>query len=117
MIRRLSIIAVVLVAACSSESSDSNSARTSSAPLASSGALAIRNFKFEPQPFNAKVGDTVMVANEDGTDHSLTADDDSFDTGVYANVSKPITFTKAGSIEVHCEIHNFMTGVIQVAAS
>ena len=55
-----------------------------------------------------------MVANEDGTNHSMTADDGSFDTTIFSSGSKPITFTKAGEIKVHCEIHNFMTGVIQV---
>ncbi len=116
--------------ACSSKSSTASTATSTTAPAGSgttaAGApstvapaaggttIAIQNFKFNPDPSTFKVGDTVTVSNKDGTDHSLTANDGSFDTGVFSSGSKTITLSKAGSFSIHCRIHNFMTGTIIV---
>jgi len=88
---------------------------STTAPGAAAGAISISNFKFVPSPAQAKVGDTITVTNKDGTDHSFTADDGSFDTGVFSSGSKTIKVTKAGTVSVHCRIHNFMTGSIVVS--
>lgn len=88
---------------------------STTAPASSPGAIAIQGFKFVPSPATAKVGDTITVTNKDGTDHSFTANDGSFDTGVFSSGSKTITLTKAGTFSVHCKIHNFMTGSITVS--
>jgi plastocyanin len=87
---------------------------TTAAPAAGGTTIAIQNFKFNPDPATFKVGDTVTVSNKDGTDHSLTANDTSFDTGVFSSGSKTITLSKAGTFSIHCKIHNFMTGTITV---
>jgi plastocyanin len=79
--------------------------------------ISIKDFKFSPTPLNAKVGDTITVTNEDDTDHELKADDGSFDAGRYAKGSGTITVTKAGTFAYHCDVHDYMTGVIQVAGS
>ena len=78
------------------------------------GAIAIHNFAFAPMTLKAKVGDSITVSNQDNTDHSLTANDGSFDTGVFATGSKTIKLTKAGTFSFHCQIHSFMTGTITV---
>jgi plastocyanin len=70
---------------------------------------------FVPTPTQAKVGQTITVTNDDSTDHSFTAVDGSFDTGVFSSGSKTITVTKAGTFAVHCRIHNFMTGSVVVS--
>ncbi len=67
---------------------------------------------YQPNPVHVKAGTTITVTNLDGTDHSLTADNGSFDTGVFSTGSKTITITKAGTYTFHCRIHNFMTGTI-----
>ena len=72
---------------------------------------------FSPTPLNAKVGDTITVSNQDGTDHELKANDASFDTGRFSSGSKTIKVEKAGMFAYHCAIHDYMTGVIQVSAS
>ena len=123
------LAAVVLLSvglgACG-KSSTSTSSSTSAAPAAAGGAttttgaavkagtIAIHNFMFQPNPTTAKVGDTITVTNQDGTDHSLTATDGSFNTGVFSTGSKTITLTKPGTFTYHCMIHNFMTGTITV---
>ena len=80
-------------------------------------AITIKDFTFSPTPLHAKVGDTITVTNDDNTAHQLTANDSSFDTGAFSSGSKTITVAKAGTFAYHCAIHDYMTGVIQVAAS
>ena len=56
----------------------------------------------------------VTVTNDDGTMHTLTADDKSFDTGdLDGGASATITIATAGTYEYHCDIHNYMTGTIE----
>ena len=83
---------------------------------ASGTKITIQNFAFKPSPLKAKVGDTITVTNKDNTDHSLTADDNSVDTGRFSTGTKTITVTKAGELKYHCAVHSTMTGVIQVGA-
>ncbi len=107
----------------SSPSSTSNttapgagSGSSTTAAAGAPGTITIKNFAFVPTPQTAKVGDTITVTNQDGTNHSLTADDGSFNTGVFSSGSKTITLTKAGTFTIHCMIHSFMTGKIVVTA-
>jgi plastocyanin len=92
------------------------SATTAGSPAASGPTLTIKSFTFSPNPLKAKVGDTVTVTNLDGTNHTVTALDGSFDTGPFSSGSKTFQLTKAGTFNFHCNIHNFMTGVIQVSS-
>jgi plastocyanin len=97
-------------AACGSSSTSAKPATPSGG-----GAIAIMNFMFTPNPLQAKVGDAITVTNKDGTNHTATADDRSFDTQPFSSGSKTIHLTKAGTVNFHCDIHNFMHGVIQVS--
>jgi len=89
----------------------------SSAATGASDSINIQNFKFSPNPLNVKQGSkvTVSILDADVT-HSLTADDGSFDTGIFmkTNGPKTITVSKTGSIKYHCQVHSFMTGTIDV---
>jgi len=119
-VRSLGALALVLVltlgaAACSTTKKSSSSPTTSSASsscTSSSATVDISNFSFKPTPCTVKVGQTITVTNLDNTDHSLTANDGAFDTGVFSSGSKTITITKAGTYSIHCRIHSFMTGTI-----
>ena len=74
--------------------------------------VTIKSFKFSGCPLTVKAGATVTVTNTDGTDHSVTADDKSFDTDKFSSGSKTITIGKAGTYTFKCKVHNFMTGEI-----
>lgn len=128
---RLSLAAVLVTAlvtaalgACGSDSGSKSSSTTTAgadttakpAQTASSGAITIENFKFSPNPLSAKVGDSITVTNKDGTNHTMTADDESFDTKEFSTGSKTITVVKAGTVGYHCHVHDYMKGVIQVSA-
>jgi len=77
-------------------------------------AIAIKNFTFAPETVQAKVGVPVTVSNADNTAHTVTADDKSFDTGDLGGGAKAtITIDTPGKYAYHCDIHNYMTGVIE----
>ena len=111
---------LALAGACgggSSGAKSSNATTTSRPTEAGAQTVAIQSFKFNPDKLTAKVGDKVMVTNlDDGTQHSLTADDNSFDTGKFEKTDGPktITLSKSGTFPYHCQVHNFMTGTITV---
>ena len=132
------LVAVAVLAlggvACSSSSNKSSSststsvvstagtaaggANTTAAVAAGSDNVTIQNFKFNPDPLNVKQGAKVTVAIlDDGVPHSLTADDGSFDTGIFMKSLGPkvITLSKTGTFKYHCQVHSFMKGTISVS--
>jgi plastocyanin len=82
---------------------------------ASGTAIAIENFRFSPDPITVKAGTTVTVTNRDGTVHTLTADDGGFDTGdLDGGATATITLAAPGTHRYFCDVHNYMTGTIEV---
>jgi len=107
------IVAVLALAAVLSACGSSDKSDASAAPA--NAEITIRNFMFEPATLTVKAGTTVTVKNADDTAHTITADDKSFDTGSIAGgESATFTVSKAGAAKYHCNIHNYMTGTIQV---
>jgi LPXTG-motif cell wall-anchored protein len=92
--------------------------RVALATAAASGAVTIQNFAFSPKSITVNVGDTVTWTNEDDVEHSATAKDGSFDTGLLGNgKSRSQTFNTAGTFQYICKPHPFMHGTITVAAA
>lgn len=76
--------------------------------------VTIENFEFAPDDLRVAVGDEVTVTNADGATHTLTADDGTFDTGhLDGGASSTITIDVPGRHEYFCDIHDYMTGVIE----
>ncbi len=70
---------------------------------------------FAPGRALALVGDTVVWRNGDGTNHTVTANDTSFDSGYIApGGTFSRTFAKVGVYPYHCTIHKFMKGDVVV---
>jgi plastocyanin len=89
---------------------------TSDTTNASSGGttVVIKNFQFSPNPIVVKASSALTVTNSDGTTHTLTADDKSFDTGnLDAGAKGTIKISAPGNYTYHCSIHNYMTGTIE----
>jgi plastocyanin len=83
--------------------------------------VAIKVFQFQPRQIEIRVGDTVRWTNQDGIEHSATADtmaEDGtrlFDTGLFErDEMREITFTEAGSLDYHCSRHPSMKGLVVV---
>lgn len=75
----------------------------------------IKDFVFTPNPMTIPVGSKITFTNNDDAEHTVTAKDGAFDTGLFGKgVSKTITFSKAGEYQIFCKPHNFMTAKIVV---
>lgn len=76
--------------------------------------VSIKNFSFG-QPLTVAVGTTVVWTNEDSMDHTVTAADNSFDSGTFGQGETfSFTFTRAGSFDYTCALHPNMKGNVTV---
>jgi plastocyanin len=118
------LAALILVTACGSGSggggatpSTPTTASTSSgsATAISGPTVEINNFMFTPKTLTVPVGTTVTWKFADSTQHTVTADDNSFTSpALGSGQTYTHTFTSAGTVDYHCSIHTFMTGTIVV---
>ena len=130
--RRLTILptlaATLLLAACSGSATSAPAASSgggaASAPAASAGGgtgaacaaapagataattVTIKDFKFSPEPVQAKVGDVIAWTNSDSAPHSATLDNGACDTKPIAvGATAMLVFTAPGTYTYHCAIH------------
>jgi plastocyanin len=69
----------------------------------------ISNFAYAPNEITVPVGSKITFTNDDAEEHTVTAKDGAFDTGLFGKgESKTITFSAAGEYEVYCKPHPFM---------
>jgi plastocyanin len=86
---------------------------TSCAPPAA--AVAIEGFAFDPASLDVGIGTTVTWTNGDGTQHTVTAADGSFDSGALPQGgTSSHTFETAGTFEYACSFHPNMKATITV---
>jgi plastocyanin len=77
--------------------------------------VEINNFMFTPQTLTVAVGTTVTWKFDDSTQHTVTADDNSFESSPMSNGQTfTHTFSAAGTVAYHCSIHPEMTATITV---
>jgi plastocyanin len=70
---------------------------------------------FDPPQINVPIESTVFWTNDDSTQHTVTSDDGSFDSGPLSpGDTFDNTFDESGEFGYHCAIHPFMTGVVVV---
>ena len=114
----------LLAAACGSSVGSSTSATTpsSTAAVTSTGSVvkvAIKNFAFVPANLVVKVGQSIVVTNDDSVIHTFTALDKSFNSGnIMPGQSATVKISDPGSsamsLSYQCTIHQYMTGTITV---
>ena len=115
--------AVTLVACGSSGPSSSSGATSGSSSAAGSSSsdagstastITIKSFSFTT-PDSVSPGATVTVDNQDGTEHTVTADDGkAFDDDAPAGTSSFTAPTEPGSYPFHCTLHPSMHGTLVV---
>ena len=117
------LAALTTVAACGSDSGGggappataTESASSGSAPAGGGSTVEIMNFMFMPGSLTVPVGTTVTWKFDDSTDHTVSADDNSFASSPMANGQTfTHTFSAAGTVAYHCSIHPFMKATIIV---
>ena len=98
----------LLFAACGDDSGDDSSAGagTSSGDDTGGGCgtdVCMQDIAFAPDSVTVSAGDTVEWTNLDSTTHTVTADDDAFDSGdVAGGDTFEFTFDEAGEYTYHC---------------
>lgn len=84
-------------------------------PPAAANTIYLSGMTFSPATLPIKAGTRVTWNNNNNTAHTVTADDNSFDSG---NLAAGKTYTRIlsamGSYPCHCTIHSDMTGTIVV---
>ena len=107
----LAIAAIAVLGACGGGGTKEAKGGTTSA----ASAVEIKDFTFSPATITVKAGAKLTWTNHDGFDHTVTAEDKSFDSG---HIAKDGTFEqsfpKAGTYKYVCAIHNSMTGTVTV---
>ena len=109
----------VALAACGDDSSDSaktngTSDATSKPEEESEVTIVAKDFSLTS--VTAKAGEDVYVSNEGTKTHTVTADDDAFDSG-NTKPGKETEFSapdEPGTYTYHCSIHASMTGTLTV---
>lgn len=105
-------------AAAPADEKESDAGARKRAKAAASASVTIKDFEFSPTSVTIDVGDTVTWNNDGPTPHSATANDGSFDTGIYGKgESRSETFEEAGTFSYFCTPHPFMKASVTVRAS
>jgi plastocyanin len=115
------LMVVGVLAGCS-DSSGSSSATATPAPAAGGSAAApagsqveINNFAFAPATLTVSAGTSVTWKFDDSTQHTVTADDNSFTSAALGGGQTYMhTFDTKGTLTYHCSIHPFMKGTVEV---
>ena len=77
--------------------------------------VAIEGFAFKPATLNIPAGTTVIWYNNDSVIHTVTARDNSFDSGsLLEGDTFSHTFEEKGIFEYYCIPHPYMTGEVTV---
>jgi plastocyanin len=119
------LLLTALLAACGSSSSGGSTvtpggagSTSSSAPSTSAGpTVKIQNFMFNPSSLTVKPGTKVTFIQEDSVPHNATATGAlAFHTPTMTQGQKyTVTFTKPGTYNYICTIHQYMHGTIVVS--
>lgn len=89
------------------------------AQAAASATVSTGDNFYSPASVSVFVGDTVTWTNTGSTQHSATADDGSFDTGIFgAGQSRSQTFSSPGTFSYFCTVHGqSQSGTVTVRAA
>ena len=83
--------------------------------MAAQRTVTIKDIRYNPAQVQVKAGDTVVWVNRDDRDHTVTADDGSFNSGKIGPGKRfEFTFPDAGTFTYHCDFHPRMKGEVKV---
>ena len=82
---------------------------------AGDGKVVVQGIAYNPARIEVPVGqELAWTFSDNGLTHTVTADDGSFDSGRLASGEFRHTFTTAGEVAYHCEVHDRMKGAVVV---
>jgi plastocyanin len=123
LVRRLTMTAPLLVAAlfvgaagCRQESGGDVTPDSTTPPSIAEGEVLVKSVAFNPRELRIAVGKPVTWRFDDGgLQHTVTADDNSFDSGRMSSATYQRAFSAPGTINYHCQVHARMRGTILVS--
>jgi plastocyanin len=77
--------------------------------------VTVADFAYVPPTLTVQTGDTVTWTNTDNVAHTVTANNDAFDSGVFGQGKTfQITAGAPGTYSYFCQVHPFMKGTLTV---
>jgi plastocyanin len=105
----------VLIFSCSKSSSGYGTPPGGGGNPPPANTVSLKSIAFSPSSLTVTAGTTVTWTNNDNITHTVTADDNSFDSGnMSAGATFSHMFTTVGTYSYHCAIHASMTAKIVV---
>jgi plastocyanin len=93
----------------------SSSPEPAAAPPPAPAVVHLKNFVFVPETVTIRPGQTVRFVQDDDTPHTITASDNSFDSGnLDKGKSWTHVFAKEGTYAYFCAYHTYMKGKVIV---
>jgi plastocyanin len=122
LVRSRRILASLLVAAsfvgaagCQQESGGDVTPDSTTPPSLAEGEVLVKSIAFNPRELRTTVGKPVTWRFDDGgLEHTVTADDNSFDSGRMPTGTYQRTFSAPATVNYHCQVHARMRGTILV---
>jgi plastocyanin len=118
MISAAFLLAATLVgtAGCKQESGGDVTPDSTAPPNVAAGEVLVKSVAFTPPELRATVGKPVTWKFDDGgLEHTVTADDNSFDSGRMSSGTYARTFSAPATINYHCQVHARMRGTVIVS--
>ena len=110
--RRAALLAVLGLVSVGAPAAAQHAGGHDGAPAA---AVHISFAALSPPRIDVVTGDTVTWTNDSARVHTVTADDDSFDSGrITSSQTFGHRFATAGEAPYHCQLHPFIQGVVGV---
>jgi plastocyanin len=111
----IGVLVVALASYCSKGSSYGSSSNNNNNTPANNNTVTMKNMSFSITSLTVKAGTTVTWTNNDNTTHTVTADNDSFNSGdIKAGYSFTKTFNAQGTFAYHCTYHSTMKATVIV---
>jgi plastocyanin len=107
--------AVLGVTGCREETGGDVQTDSTTPPSVAEGEVLIKSVSFTPRELRVTAGKPVTWRFDDGgLEHSVTADDNSFDSGRLSSGTFAQTFNNPGNVNYHCTVHARMRGTVIV---
>jgi plastocyanin len=107
---------VLGVAGCQQETGGDVTPDSTAPPAVAEGEVLVKSVAFNPQELRTTVGKPVTWRFDDGgLEHTVTADDNSFDSGRMSSGTYQRTFSAPGTVNYHCQVHARMRGTVLVS--
>jgi plastocyanin len=103
-------------AGCQEESGGDVTPDSTAPPVIPEGEVLVKSVAFTPRELRTTVGKPVTWRFDDGgLEHTVTEDNDAFDSGRMGSGTYQQTFSAPGTINYHCRVHARMRGTIIVS--